>query len=354
MTGPEILVLTTVHASDDTRIRERLIRSLGGLGRISYATRAPAPADPSGLDWLSLRGGRARRNAGALRLLMSRRFDLVILHDPETIPAGVLAHLFRSATIVFDVHEDLAGQIESKERIPDWAKPILRGLARAFYRLADKFLILTLAEAGYERLFRLPHVVFPNYPRSASFPPIRPDADGFAIYVGDVTRARGLEDAARACVEADVPLVAVGRFDPSLGESLRRIDPSIRLTGRLPNPEAIDLVSRASVGLSPLRDEPNYRSSLPTKVLEYLAMGVPVVATDLPGTREILADLEGTVLTPPGDVPAMAAAIDRAVKLRHHAGQQSSDIRRRYQWPEAEVRDFYTDLLSPGESPDPS
>ncbi|MGA7096000.1 MAG: glycosyltransferase [Acidimicrobiia bacterium] len=356
MTGPEILVLTTVHASDDTRIRERLIRSLSGLGNITYATRAPAPTDLTGVEWILLPGSRVRRNIKAFGLLLGGHFDLVVLHDPETVPAGVVARLLRRSLVVFDVHEDLAGQISSKDRIPGWLKPFARSLARALYRLAEMTLTLTLAEPGYQRLFRHEHVVFPNFPRTASFPPVKPNGAGFAIYVGDITEARGIEDAARACLEAGVPLVAIGRFDAGLGETLLSIDDSIELTGRLSNPEALDRLAGAAVGLSPLRDEPNYRMSLPTKVLEYLAMGVPVVATDLPGTREVLSGLAAVAFVPPGDVQAMADAVTEMMSpgVRAAATEQSSEMRVRFNWPESEVRAFYSRLLTRGETPDPS
>ncbi len=221
MTGPTILILTTVHRPDDTRIREKLARSLDGLGTIFYACQEPGPSDRSGITWLPLNGGRVRRNLSALRILWGGWWDLVILHDPETIPAGVLARRFRRATVVFDVHEDLPGQISSKEWIPAWAEPFFRLLARGLYRMADRRLVLTLAEPGYQRLFSSTRPVFQNFPKSEDLPDPRSSGDGTAIYVGDVTRARGIEEALAACGAADVHLVVVGRVSDGLAGSLR-------------------------------------------------------------------------------------------------------------------------------------
>ncbi|MGA8039823.1 MAG: glycosyltransferase family 4 protein, partial [Acidimicrobiia bacterium] len=99
-----------------------------------------------------------------------------------------------------------------------------------------------------------------------------------------------------------------------------------------------------------------YRMSLPTKVLEYLAMGVPVVATDLPGTREVLSGLAAVAFVPPGDVQAMADAVTEMMSpgVRAAATEQSSEMRVRFNWPESEVRAFYSRLLTRGETPDPS
>lgn len=355
MSPPRLLILTTVHNPDDTRIRERLIRTLAPLGSITYAARSPGPSDPEGLQWLALPGGRLRRNLAAARHLLGTSWDLVVLHDPETIPAGLLARLLRRNTVVFDVHEDLAAQIPYKSWVPSWARPVFRFVARALYWLAERGLTITLAEPGYQRLFSKPHPVFPNYPLSTSFPEPTSEGDGSAVYVGDVTRVRGIEDAVAACVAAGVELVLVGRVEPSLLPALAGAEPAPSITGHLPYPEALEHMARASVGLSPLRDVPNYRHSLATKTLEYLAVGVPVVATDLPGARAVLGDLGAVWLVPAGHVEEMAKAIGEACDPRAKtvAVKQAAAIRERFRWPEGEVRSFYAGLME-GQSPDPN
>jgi glycosyltransferase involved in cell wall biosynthesis len=361
MTGAAILVVTTVHAADDTRIRERLIRSLESVGSITYATREPGPTDRSGIVWVPLRGGRFSRNLNALRLMLDKKWRLVILHDPETIPAGALTHLMRHRPIVFDVHEDLPAQVVNKEWAPIWARPILRWLAKILYALAQRSLVLTLAEPGYQVLFTGDrHPVFPNYPRTTAYPDAEASGDGSAVYLGDLTRSRGIEDALIACGAVGVPLTAVGRVNEDFAKVLRNqarsAEVTLTLTGRLPSPEALRTAGEASVGLSPLRDIANYRNSLPTKTLEYLAMGVPVVATDLPGTREVLSGLEAVWLVPPQDPEAMAQAITEAsrAEAKEAALSQVGLVRERFQWPETEVRKFYLDLVGRSETPTPS
>jgi glycosyltransferase involved in cell wall biosynthesis len=261
---------------------------------------------------------------------------------------------------VFDVHEDLPAQVGSKDWIPGWAKPLFRWVARALYRMAERRLSLTLAEPGYARVFERDHPVFPNFPRSDRYPDPHPMGDGTAVYVGDVTRARGIEDALAACGQIDVHLVVMGRVTDALAGSLRRTASQrglgLTITGPLPNPEAMARASLASLGLSPLRDHDNYRGSLPTKTLEYLALGVPVVATDLPGTRSVLEGLDAVWLVPPGDLAAMASAIEEATRPEAKAAavEQAAEVRDRFRWPEAEVRSFYSDLLRQRETPTPS
>lgn len=51
----------------------------------------------------------------------------------------------------------------------------------------------------------------------------------------------------------------------------------------------------------------------PLKLFEYMAARRPIVASDLPALREILADGQNAVLVPPGDPPALAAGIRRVL-----------------------------------------
>ena len=349
---PIALVVSTVHSSDDTRIRERLIRTLSDDFDVVFASREPAPVDKSSLTWVPLHGGRMLRNVRAAALLLSPGWDVTVIHDPELIPAASIAGLFRKRPIVFDVHEDLGAQIESKQWVAAALRPILRFLARVLYSLAERALTLTLAETSYLKLFRRSHVVFPNYPRYEEWPQPSSAGDGSAIYVGDTQTARGLDDAVDACGIAGVPLTLIGATDERASRRWREkaADSGIRIemTGRLPNPESVILVGEASVGLSPLWDVPNYRYSLPSKTLEYLAMGVPVVATDLPGTSEILGTLEAVEFVPAGNVEAMASAIKNVLsdEVRLAAYRQADLVRRRYAWPTAEVLAFYKGLAT--------
>lgn len=58
---------------------------------------------------------------------------------------------------------------------------------------------------------------------------------------------------------------------------------------------------------------PSRREGLPKALLEAAASGLPLVATDVPGCRELVRDGDTGLLVPPGDVPALAAAIGRLV-----------------------------------------
>lgn len=341
-------MVSSVHRPDDPRIREKLIDTLGGEWEIHYATQTPGPSDPSGLKWIPLPGGRWRRWLGAWSLIPSARWDLVAVHDPELLPAAWVRSMLGRASL-FDLHENLPAQLRARSNTPSWLRPILAVVAGAALRLTERLMAVTLAEAGYRELFSRPHAVIANHLLPWLPEPQPPAEPPYLAYLGDVTEPRGAFLALEAAAGAGQGLVMVGRVSPpDLGPRLlrraARMGVSVELTGQLAHREALDRIAAASAGLSPLLDIGNYRHSLPTKIPEYLGIGLPVVASDLPGTRQPLNGLEGVLFVPPGDPVAWreaGARVAATASLRAGATAQVEAVRRRFVWPAEEVLIVY-------------
>lgn len=74
---------------------------------------------------------------------------------------------------------------------------------------------------------------------------------------------------------------------------------------------------------------PSYREGLPKVLLEAAATARPIVATDVPGCREIVRQGVNGLLVPPRDSVALAEAIQtllRSPKLREEFGQAGREI----------------------------
>ncbi len=349
---PRLLVATPTHPADDPRIRHKLIATLQDEWEVIYAGRGRGPVNQEGLRWIELPGGRIRRGVRAGWMLLRGKYEVASLHDPEMLPAGLIAALL-GRIVVFDVHENVPGQLVTKDWLPRVLRRPLSWIAARLFLVAEKRVAITLAEEGYRGLFAQEHPVFPNYLVGAPPAPRDPDPEVGVVYLGDVTEARGLALAVEAVAGAGAARMTVmGRCKPQFRSQLlataERQGLDLAFHGFVSPDEALWISAGGSVGLSPLLDTPNYRASLPTKVLEYLAVGIPTVASDLPGTRQVVGDKPGVTLVPPGDVGAWQAAIKSVLGdpgQRAAARRGTTAIRGSYVWPDAAVRDFYRALL---------
>jgi glycosyltransferase involved in cell wall biosynthesis len=72
---------------------------------------------------------------------------------------------------------------------------------------------------------------------------------------------------------------------------------------------------------------PSYREGLPKSLIEAAACGLPLVTTDVPGCREVVADEETGLLVPPHDSTALATAISRLANHSEVASRLGTSAR---------------------------
>jgi glycosyltransferase involved in cell wall biosynthesis len=89
----------------------------------------------------------------------------------------------------------------------------------------------------------------------------------------------------------------------------------VTITGHVPPRDVARHLSRATMLVLPnTRSVISERYTSPLKLFEYLALGLPIVASDLPAIREILTDGRTALLVPPDDPAALAAALTRLAR----------------------------------------
>jgi glycosyltransferase involved in cell wall biosynthesis len=74
----------------------------------------------------------------------------------------------------------------------------------------------------------------------------------------------------------------------------------LEITGFIPQPQALMRVRTAAICISPYFPSPILRSTSPTKLVDYLGLGIPVVANDHPEQRSVLKDSRAGVCVPWG------------------------------------------------------
>jgi glycosyltransferase involved in cell wall biosynthesis len=154
--------------------------------------------------------------------------------------------------------------------------------------------------------------------RGVSIPDPAPGAArGYALVVSRLSPEKGVAVAIDACRIAGMPLVVAGD-GPQRGELRDRArGADVTFLGRVGDAELGSLRARAAVALAPSLAAETFGLA----AAEAMAVGVPAVASRAGALAELL-DPDG--LVPPGDAPALAAAIerragDRAAGERGHA-----------------------------------
>lgn len=324
----------------------------------------------------------------SLRVLLRHGFDVIHVANPPDLffPIGWFYHLV-GKRFVFDQH-DLAPELFQEtleDRMHGAGAGVLRRLLlaceRHSYRTAN--LVITANESfrrmAIQRGGCSPHkvAVVRNGPDLGRLRPVAPEpalkmGRRFLLaYVGVMGRQDGVENALYALDRLvhrrgrrDVALALLG--DGSQLEALRalahqlRLDEYVHVHGWSTRQDILRYLSVADIGLSP--DPYNALNDVSTmiKTMEYMALGLPVVAFDLTETR--FSAQEAALYAAPNHIEAFADQIetllnDEALRLRMGAlGRQR--IERDLHWGHSRERLFraYDGLLrgqpmSPSDEP---
>ena len=173
--------------------------------------------------------------------------------------------------------------------------------------------------------------------------PVAPDTFSL-IYHGSVTRRYGLDLAVRAIatLRDEIPgirLTILGKGDamPELA-ALRTelgLERNVELRDEYMHAEQLpDLIARADLGIVPYRDDVFTDGLLPTKLMEYAAMGVPCVAARTTAIEAYFLDTMVAFFTP-GDADDLASrvrALYESPDLRRTLARGSREFVRRHNW----------------------
>ena len=330
-----VVVCTVVHHPADARIFYREIRALLEAGHdVTYIAPFGEDATPvrdenqgqsqdqgnservrGTLRRITIPRASGRRRVGAIRAARTAMAehvvgaDLLLVHDPELLL--VLPPKAKRPPTVWDVHEDTAAALTTKAWLPDWLRPVAaEGVTRAEH-LAERNLHLILAEHGYNARFTAEHPVVPNttYVPETAAPPSGPRR---VVYVGWLSPDRGsaqMVELGRLLKPHGIAVELMGQADQAARAHIEAGGDAVRWHGFVPNAEALRLIEGSLAGLSLLQDEENFRHSMPTKIAEYMARGVPAVSTPLPLAVELVAAADGGFVVPFNDPKAAADAI---------------------------------------------
>ena len=365
----KIVHATSVHDPFDTRIFMKQCQSLLRAGH-EVVVVAVHPRDEV-VDGVRIRAVSAPQNRrerfltttrAVVRAALEESPDLVQLHDPELLPfAGSLRR--GGAVVVFDMHENVPEALRTKEWIPAPARPLVAALYRTFERRLLTNMPVILAERSYETDYRWVEtaVTVLNLPVSDKLVRIHEEkhATPTVGYMGIVNRDRGVLTTGRALglLRDEGVLVnfeCVGRITDATAADLHHLaGGGVNVHGPLPALAGWRLMAACHAGLALLRPVPNYLESYPTKLFEYMALGVPVICSDFPLYREVVEGAQCGLCVDPEDPHAIADAIRWVIEHPEEARQMGlrgrAAVLDRYDWKGQAERllAFYAQVLSP-------
>lgn len=330
MSRLRITHLTSAHPRGDVRVYHKMCRTLAAAGHEVSLIVADGLGDDvmDGVRVFDVGAptGRANRVMSVPRklrgLATALQPDVCHLHDPELLPAG-LALKKAGFRVIFDSHEDVSKQIMSKHYLPGPLRRPAGVLWRKFFedRICSQLDGVVAATPAIGDRFtdvarRL--AVVRNYPLLTEFPSVttRMSAGRVVCYLGAISTTRGLlelVDAVGLARSRPTLLLAGSCREPGLLEIARRKPfwSQVQEFGSLDRIGVAQLLGRAAVGMVTLHPTPNHLESLPIKMFEYMAAGLPIIASDFPVWRDIVDRFQCGLLVDPLDSASIARAIDR-------------------------------------------
>ncbi len=286
--------------------------------------------------------------------------DIVYTYKGVITPVLVLKFLLGKKWVCDFRTSPVAQEIEFKRANNKFS--LFRRFAYFFARVLYRFtlpycdLVVTISDATRQELIEeygvssgrvmvLPLGVAPDLFAPEKGKPEIQDTGLRVVYSGAIAQQRGLDTVIRALpyLKNSIPvkLVIIGRGSDDAITGLKKlsreldVEELVEWAGFIPHEEVPGFLNSCHVAVSPLPPLRAYEVSSPAKVVEYLATGLPVVATDILAHRRVINHGENGLLVLPQDPEAMASAIERLFyddHLRLRIGENARQTAMRYSW----------------------
>ena len=365
-----VVMLVRNPYTHDTRVEKEARALLAAGHRVTIvadaAPKLPGRGSRDGVDVIRVR--RPALPVPGLRFLLHQwrlagrlaalRPTVVHAHDSNALVPAAIVAARRRVPFVYDAHDLWLGR-PRRER-----SPLYFALNQAWYGLVERVTIpravatITVSRPIADHLrrrYRLSDVhLVPNYPDVADGIRRRelrdlPGGDAIdpaapvVLYLGGLMAGRGLEQLVEAMArlpDAQLVLLGEGVLEGELRAIAARASTRLVVLPPVP-PDAVEAyAASATVGVSPIVPSClNYRYSLPNKLFQYMAAGIPVVASDFPQVREVVEGSASGVVVDTRRPEAIADGIRRVLGDPDEAAAMGARgraaVRDRYNWSTA-------------------
>lgn len=355
----KICHFTSAHDPFDDRIFLKECTSLADAGNEVYLVAKGTSCEKNGVHLIGCGdvSGRIRRFlffAGKVyREAKKLDCDIYHFHDPDLLPYGLKLKK-AGKTVIFDSHEDVPAQILDKYWIPSF----LRGLISKLYKryethVVNKLDVVVAATQHIAAIFKgraKEVIIINNYPRldDIVYKDIAfSEREDIVCYVGGISEIRGEKIMLEAIKGVKADLVIAGYHDKvSFSHGMG----SVKYIGMLTRDKVNELYQKAKMGLCLLLPAANNIDAMPAKLFEYMAAGIPFIATDFPGWKKIAEESQAGVCVNLNDVDQITgtikALLNDPIKAREMGRKGRSYVTTRCNWSneEAKLIDLYKEL----------
>ncbi|QUM75957.1 glycosyltransferase family 4 protein [Moritella sp. 24] len=361
--------LTSVHPRYDTRIFIKMCTSLADNGYVVSLIVADGLGNEVKnnvhiVDVGKNTGSRISRMTKTVALIfdkaLEQRARIYHLHDPELMPLGLKLKQ-KGFKVIFDAHEDLPLQLLSKPYLSKYSARILSKFVKMFerYYLSKFDAVIAATQHIAEKFSTINNntIDINNYPIIDEF---NSKYDGInklkqVTYVGGITKVRGIVEIVNAMghVNSDIVLSLAGTFFSSkLREEVVSLNGWSRVDekGWLGRNEISRNLKESIAGIVTLHPIINYQDALPVKMFEYMAAGIPVIASNIPLWNSIISKANCGICVDPFDINEIVTAINYLSENESQAMEMGSNGRKavlaKYNWAieEEKLLYLYTNL----------
>lgn len=309
----QILMCSSVHVWVDTRVyyKEAKTLALNGYQLDFYAIEHPTKKEQ--VDRITMhylekkkRSKRFKHWKLLYNEMLNSKAKNFHFHDPELLLVAFFLKkkLKKEIFIVYDMHEHLPAAIKTKQWIPNFSRKFLsKGIEKIEQYLMKSCDAVIFAEKSYKEHYtnlNLKKVDVLNYPLVEQQLPQKKGNDFLTlIYVGVLTEQRGLFnmlELAKHLKEHSTVAFKLKLIGPIFTKEYKvnqfikenELENVIELYGRMQYNDIWLHYSQADIGLCLLHPTPNNLNSQSTKLFEYMAAGLPIVASDFSSFTNLL------------------------------------------------------------------
>ena len=248
--------------------------------------------------------------------------------------------------VVLDIHENYHRIIKSR------SSNRVRASASIFlYRLYEKIcfscataIVCAVPDISNNyKNFKIKKEEIKNFPEIKPFPlKTSKTATTTFIYVGEVSEERGILEAVKAFemvlregYRVELKLIGPMKIDKkSIAHAIQ--NEHIEMTGFLNREDVFRYIRRSDVGLCLLHPKENFLNSYPVKIFEYMACGIPVIASDFDTFKNFIERNHCGFNLDPFDIRRVASTMVYFIKHPTKAKAMGANgikmIRERYNW----------------------